>query len=52
MSMKMYINGAPADASDGAVIEVINPADGSVVDTVPQATKEDVDKAVEYAKAA
>ncbi len=50
--MKMYINGAPADASDGAVIEVINPADGSVVDTVPQATKEDVDKAVEYAKAA
>ncbi|MCR4909522.1 MAG: aldehyde dehydrogenase family protein [Lachnospiraceae bacterium] len=50
--MKMLINGAPADATGGATIDVINPADGSVVDTVPSATKEDVDRAVAAAKAA
>ena len=33
--MKMFINGASADASNGEVIEVINPATGAVVDTVP-----------------
>ena len=33
-------------------IDVINPATGAVVDTVPAATKEDVDKAVACAKAA
>ncbi len=50
--MKMLINGAPADATGGATIDVINPADGSVVDTVPSATKEDVDRAVAAAKKA
>ncbi len=50
--MKMFINGIPCDASDGVTIDVINPATGAVVDTVPSATKEDVDKAVAYAKAA
>lgn len=50
--MKMFINGASADASNGEVIEVINPATGAVVDTVPAATKEDVDLAVEKAAAA
>ncbi|MDR2655432.1 MAG: aldehyde dehydrogenase family protein [Oscillospiraceae bacterium] len=49
--MQMIINGKPADASDGAVIEVINPADGSVIDTVPAAAQEDVNRAVEAAKA-
>ncbi len=50
--MKMFINGIPCDASDGVTIDVINPATGAVVDTVPAATKEDVDKAVACAKAA
>ena len=50
--MKMLINGAAVDASNGATIDVINPANGSVVDTVPSATKEDVDKAVACAKEA
>ncbi len=50
--MKMLINGAAVDASNGATIDVINPANGSVVDTVPSATKEDVDKAVACAKKA
>lgn len=48
--MKMIINGKAADASDNKVIEVINPATGKVIDTVPSATKEDIDKAVAYAK--
>ena len=50
--MKMFINGIPADASDGKTIDVTNPATGAVIDTVPAATKEDVDKAVASAKAA
>lgn len=50
--MKMYINGALTDASDGSTIDVVNPATGAVIDTIPSATKEDVDLAVEKAKAA
>ena len=49
--MKMIINGKPADASDGAVIEVLNPATGKVIDTVPSATEEDVARAVQCAVA-
>ena len=49
--MKMIINGKPADASDGAVIEVINPATGVAFDTVPAATAEDIDRAVKAAQA-
>ena len=48
--MKMFINGVPCGASDGATIDVINPATGAVVDTIPAATKEDVDRAVACAK--
>ena len=48
--MKMIINGKPADASDGAVIDVINPATGKAFDTVPSATKEDIDRAVKAAQ--
>ena len=33
--MKMYIDGAAADASNGEVIEVLNPATGELIDTVP-----------------
>ena len=50
--MKMFINGVPCDASDGATIEVTNPATGAVIDTIPAATKEDVDRAVACAKKA
>ena len=50
--MKMFINGIPTDAADGKTIDVNNPATGTVVDTVPAATKEDVDAAVAYAKKA
>ncbi|MDD2969756.1 MAG: aldehyde dehydrogenase family protein, partial [Lachnospiraceae bacterium] len=50
--MKMIINGMPADASDGGVLEVLNPATGKVIDTVPQATREDVEAAVSAAKKA
>lgn len=41
--MKMYINGRPASASNGESIEVLNPATNEVIDTVPSATKEDVE---------
>lgn len=47
--MKMIINGKAVDASNGEVIEVTNPADGSVVDTVPSASEEDVKRAVDAA---
>ncbi|MDR1422977.1 MAG: aldehyde dehydrogenase family protein, partial [Coriobacteriales bacterium] len=49
--MKMIIDGKAADASDGAVIEVINPANGKVLDTVPAATESDVRMAVRAAVA-
>ena len=44
--MKMIIDGVPVDASNGETIEVLNPATGALIDTVPAATKEDVDRAV------
>jgi succinate-semialdehyde dehydrogenase/glutarate-semialdehyde dehydrogenase len=47
----MIINGQFADASDGATIEVLNPASGKVLDTVPAATEEDVQRAVASAVA-
>lgn len=50
--MKMYIGGKPADASDKAAIDVINPATGKVIDTVPAATEEDIKTAVEKAEVA
>ena len=48
--MKMIINGKAVDASDGKVLEIINPATGKVIDTVPAATTEDVNMAVAAAK--
>ena len=50
--MRMLISGAWTDASDGTSIDVRNPANGSLIDTVPAATVEDVDRAVAAAVAA
>lgn len=47
--MEMLINGKWTDASDKETIEVINPYDGKLLDTVPSATKEDVDFAIKSA---
>ena len=48
--MKMYIGGFERDSSDGKAIEVINPATNEVIDTVPSATKEDIDEILNNAK--
>lgn len=50
--MKMLINGIQCDASDKKVVEVINPANNQVIDTVPMATEKDCNDAVRYAKIA
>ena len=47
--MKMFIDGRWTDSSDGAVSSVINPATGVCVDTVPEATEQDVDRAIALA---
>jgi glyceraldehyde-3-phosphate dehydrogenase (NADP+) len=46
--MKMYIDGEWADTSKQ--IEVLNPFDGSVIDTVPQAEPADVERAIASAQ--
>lgn len=48
--MQMIINGIGRDASDGQVMEVLNPATMGVVDTVPCATEEDVELALDCAR--
>ncbi len=50
--MKNLIAGQWVDASDGKVIEVTNPATNEKIDTVPNATVEDVDRAVKAAQEA
>ncbi len=52
MTYKLWINGQACDAISGAVLDVENPATGEIIDTVPDAGKEDVDLAVAAAKAA
>lgn len=47
--MKSLIGKNWVDAKSGKTIEVINPATGSLVDTVPSLSKEEIDEAVEYA---
>ena len=47
--MKMIINGKYVDASNGATIEVRNPYNGELVDTVPSATYEDAQACLEAA---
>jgi lactaldehyde dehydrogenase len=47
----MLVAGEWCDASDGATIAVRNPGNGAVLDHVPSATVEDVDRAVAAAQA-
>ncbi len=49
--MKMIINGKLTDSVSGATFDVIAPATGKVIDSVPKATAEDVEKAVDAAVA-
>ena len=44
--MKNIINGKWVDASDKSVMEIINPFTGKKIDTVPNMTKKDVNRAV------
>ncbi|HET6318557.1 MAG TPA: aldehyde dehydrogenase family protein, partial [Chloroflexota bacterium] len=48
----MIINGEHVDAASGATMEVRNPANGQVVDTVPRADAEDTRRAIDAAAAA
>ena len=50
--MKNIINGQELDASNKAVIELVNPANGEYIDTVPNSTDKDVDMAVNVAEKA
>ena len=47
--MKNLIGKEWLDASNGAVIEITNPATGELIDTIPSSTLEDVDKCVKVA---
>jgi succinate-semialdehyde dehydrogenase/glutarate-semialdehyde dehydrogenase len=50
--MKMLIGGKYVDSSDGKTLNVVNPASGKIIDTVPAATKDDVKAAIDNAVAA
>lgn len=45
--MKMFINGKRADSRDGKTIDVLNSATQEFLDTVPAATSEDVQEAID-----
>ena len=47
--MKSLIGKNWVDAKDGKVIEVKNPANNELVDTVPSLSASEVDEAVDYA---
>jgi acyl-CoA reductase-like NAD-dependent aldehyde dehydrogenase len=48
--MKMLIDGQWVDASDGNTKDIVNAADGSFIDTVPQSTLADIEHAVKAAQ--
>ena len=48
--MKMIIGGQKVDSSDKSTITIVNPATQKVLDTVPAATKEDVNRALDLSK--
>lgn len=47
--MKMIIDGKKVDSNNGVTFDVIAPATGKVIDSVPKATAEDVTRAVDAA---
>ena len=49
---RMVIGGEQVDAADGQTFEVVNPATGKVIATVPLGGREDVDRAVAAAQKA
>src|SRR5579884_290879 len=49
---QLFINGGWQDPSDGATLPAINPATGEVILEAPLASKQDVDRAVQAARAA
>lgn len=49
--MKMIIDGKHTDSVSGATFDVTAPATGKVIDSVPKATAEDIDKAITAAVA-
>lgn len=48
--MKMLLGGRPADSVSGKTANVLNPATQEIIDTVPCAGKEDVDRALDCAR--
>ncbi len=48
---KLFINGRQEDAASGKTIDVMNPATGELLSTVPDGDVEDVDRAVAAARA-
>ncbi|MDQ2933803.1 MAG: aldehyde dehydrogenase family protein [Chloroflexota bacterium] len=50
--VKMIIGGEQVDAADGQTFDVVNPASGEVIATVPLGGPEDVERAVSAAQAA
>jgi len=48
--MEMILGGQKAASQDGKVIDVYNPATGELIDTVPSASKKDIETALKYAK--
>lgn len=48
--MEMLIDGKKTASSTGEVIRVMNPATGALIDTVPAASREDIDRAFEAAE--
>jgi aldehyde dehydrogenase (NAD+) len=51
-SYRMLIDGEKVDAADGATFDSINPATGKVWSRIPEATADDVDRAVRAAQRA
>ena len=50
MQTKLYINGEFLDAENGATLDVINPADESVLATIANSSSADAQRAVEAAR--
>jgi succinate-semialdehyde dehydrogenase/glutarate-semialdehyde dehydrogenase len=49
---KMFIGGESVDSITGQTYQVLNPANGELVDTVPKGNEQDVRRAVDSADAA